>query len=79
MEHSDVRGGTRVDELVSRQYVGYVIEGVKLIEVIGFCGGGIPANPLQELIVADGGSCYWGAVINMDTEDVESYWENGQA
>jgi len=79
LEREDESGRRLVDELVSRQYVGYSTDGVKLIKVIGFCSGGIPASPLQELIVADGGACFWRAVINMDTEEVKSYSENGQA
>lgn len=69
----------RIEALVSRQYIGFSANGVNYIKVIGFCGGGLPNFPLRRLIVADGGPCYWTALIDADSRTIASYAENGEA
>jgi len=64
---------------VTRQYVGFIADGTRFVDVIGFCGGGIPNDPLARLVVEDGGPCYWSALIDADACTIESYAENGQA
>lgn len=79
LEKDRLVGRARVDELVSRQYVGFIAGGARFIDVIGFCSGGIPSDPLHRLIIADGGPCYWTALIDADSSTIESYVENGEA
>lgn len=78
-EGDHLAGRARVDELVSRQYVGFMADGMRFVDVIGFCSGGIPSDPLARVVVADGGACYWNALIDADSGTIESYVENGQA
>ena len=78
-ESGHLAGRSRVDELVSRQYVGFVAEDTRFVEVIGFCHGGIPDDPLARLLVSDGGACYWNALINAESWAIENYVENGHA
>lgn len=78
-ESSDRTGRARIDELVTRQYVGFIADGIRFIDVIGFCSGGIPNHPLARLVVEDGGPCYWNSLIDVDSGAIERYVENGHA
>ena len=78
-ESGQLAGRARVDELVTRQYVGFEADGTRFVEVIGFCSGGLPSDPLARLVVNDGGACYWNALIDADSGAIERYVENGQA
>lgn len=66
-------------EAVSRTWYGAIVEGERLLYVNGYCSGGLPANPLTPVIVADGGPCYWNATIDTDAWEIVSYVENGEA
>lgn len=78
-ENAHLAGQALVDELVSRQYVGFVEAGTTFVEVIGFCNGGLPNDPLARMVVSDGGACYWNALIDADSWAIERYVENGHA
>lgn len=75
----DPPGHVAPGDLVSRTWYGAVIDGRRLLFVDGYCSGGIPANPLTPMLIADGGPCYWSATIDADTWVVMSYVENGEA
>ena len=78
-ENAHLAGRARVDALVSRQYAGFVADGTRFVEVIGFCNGGLPNDPLARMVVSDGGACYWNALIDADSWAIERYVENGHA
>ena len=67
------------EDLVSRTWYGGYQEGVRMLYVNGYCDGGMPDNPLMPVFVADGGPCFWYAIINAETWEIAWYIENGNA
>lgn len=63
-----------------RQYLGYTVEGQRLIYVNAVCGHGGNYDWRNELIgVEDGGDCYFQVVYNFETGEFSELIVNGQA
>jgi hypothetical protein len=61
-----------------RQYAGFTEDGDRKILVNGFCSA--EANWQAEIVfVLDGGECYFSAVYNVDTSELENFAFNGDA
>jgi len=71
--------GMTPEDMVSRTWYAATIDGRRLLFVDGYCSGGIPGHPLEPVLIADGGSCYWRATIDADSWELISYAENGEA
>jgi len=62
-----------------RQYVGYIEDGDRKILVNGFCDA-FDSDWLHEpVLVLDGGECFFTAVYNVTTGELESFSFNGEA
>ena len=62
-----------------RQYAGFVVGGERKIYVNSFCGGGFEDWRSNVVFVMDGGSCFWQAVYNVDSGEIELLMVNGEA
>lgn len=62
-----------------RQYVGFTENGQQKIYINGFCDTWDTDWRTTPIVVMDGGDCYFGAVFNVDTGDLESFIFNGDA
>ncbi len=75
----DHRGETVRPELDGyRQYLGFIEDGDRKIAINSFCTE-ISSWRSQYVMVMDGGNCFWGAVYNVDTGEVEGVRINGDA
>jgi hypothetical protein len=61
-----------------RQYVGFNDSGMK-IYINGFCDPAGIDWYSEPVLLADGGDCYFEAVYNIETDDIESFRFNGEA
>ncbi len=61
-----------------RQYVGIIEDGQRKIVVNSMCME-LDGWTESYIEVADGGSCFWNAVYNVDTGELESLIVNGEA
>jgi hypothetical protein len=61
-----------------RQYAGFTEDGDRLLLVNGFCNAE-PDWTSRIVFVMDGGECYFTAIYNVDTEELESFMFNGDA
>lgn len=62
-----------------RQYVGFTEDGVAKVYINGFCddlGSDWLTNPI---VVDDGGDCFFSAVYNTETSELEWFTFNGDA
>lgn len=61
-----------------RQYAGYITNGERKIFINSMCTefDGWRSNGI---LVMDGGPCFWNAVYNVDTDEIELLIVNGQA
>lgn len=83
----DVASITRAEEAIEaeqgelshyRQYVGYTVDGQRMIFINGFCES--PGDwRSQPVFVLDGGDCYFGATFNVETGELTSFSFNGEA
>ncbi len=62
----------------TRQYAGIVEDGERKILVNGFCSDE-PNWMSQPIVVLDGGECYFTAIYNVDTSELEQFTFNGVA
>jgi nitrite reductase/ring-hydroxylating ferredoxin subunit len=61
-----------------RQYVGIVEDGDRKIVINSMCQH-IDGWETSYIEVMDGGSCFWNAIYNVDTGEIESLIVNGEA
>jgi hypothetical protein len=62
-----------------RQYAGFIESGERKIYINAFCDDlGIDWKR-SVVVVADGGPCYWQAIYNVTTDEVEMLVVNGEA
>ncbi len=62
----------------TRQYAGFTQDGERKIFINGFCTD--EPNWTQDIIfVLDGGECFFTAIYNVDTAELESFAFNGEA
>lgn len=61
-----------------RQYAGFIANGERLMFISSMCS---PFDNWRNsvIVVSDGGPCYWHAVYNVDTDELESLTVNGRA
>jgi hypothetical protein len=66
-------------EKYKRQYRGIVLDGHKLIFIRFFCD--IPSENwmTEEVVVNDGGSCYFNLQFSTETKTFSHLWVNGEA
>lgn len=62
-----------------RQYAGYIENGERKIAINSLCNVGPDNWKSQAVFVEDGGPCFWWALYNVDTGDVETISVNGVA
>lgn len=62
-----------------RQYVGYIENGERKLFVNGFCDSSGQDWHAEPILVADGGECYFTAIYNLDTSELERFTYNGEA
>lgn len=62
----------------SRQYLGYILAGDRMILVNSFCSE-MEGPESGWIEVADGGPCYWQGVFNVDKSEIVSISVNGAA
>jgi hypothetical protein len=62
----------------NRQYVGFYEEGEPMVYVNGFCDSFGMDWEVEPVLVDDGGECYFTAVYNMVTGDLERFDYNGE-
>ena len=62
-----------------RQYVGFIDNGEHKVLVNGFCDAFGLDWTTQPILVADGGECFFEAVYNVDTGELEGFQFNGEA
>jgi hypothetical protein len=61
-----------------RQYAGFTEDGERKILVNGFCNA--ESDWTSEIVfVLDGGECYFTAIYNVETAELESFMFNGEA
>ncbi len=62
----------------NRQYAGFIVNSERKIHINSMCSS--TGNWRSSVIVVmDGGPCYWQAVYNAETDEVESLVVNGEA
>jgi hypothetical protein len=61
-----------------RQYAGLIENGDRKIHISSMCTE-IGEWRSSAIIVMDGGSCFWIALYNVDTDEIESLMVNGEA
>lgn len=62
-----------------RQYAGFIENGERKVYINAFCDDlGIDWKR-NVVFVADGGPCYWQAIYNVTTDEIEMLVVNGQA
>jgi hypothetical protein len=62
-----------------RQYAGFVEDGDRKVLINGFCDAFETNWYRQVVIVMDGGDCFFQAVFNVDTGELERFSFNGNA
>jgi hypothetical protein len=62
-----------------RQYAGFIEDGERKIYINAFCDDPGMDWKRNVVFVMDGGACYWQAVYNVDTGEVEMLIVNGEA
>ena len=62
-----------------RQYIGVVEDGEHKIVVNGFCDAWGQNWQAELVFVMDGGDCYFTAIYNVDTDELENFMFNGEA
>ncbi len=62
-----------------RQYAGFVEDGERKVYVNSFCGDGFTDWQSSVVFVLDGGPCFWQAIYNVDTGEIERVMVNGEA
>ena len=62
-----------------RQYVGFLENGEQKIYINGFCDAFHMNWQTEPVFVDDGGECYFNAVYNTETYELESFNFNGEA
>jgi hypothetical protein len=62
-----------------RQYVGFIEDGERRVLVNGFCDAFGLDWRSQPILVADGGECFFEAVYNVDSGELERFQFNGEA
>ena len=62
-----------------RQYAGYVEDGDRKIHINGFCDAFGSNWYQQEVIVEDGGECFFQATYNAENGELEQFTFNGSA
>ena len=79
-EHIEANPDVAVDPLESyaRQYVG-IGEGEDVVSVNALCAVDDLDWEDQYIVVADGGTCFWHATVDLPTGTVESFTVNGVA
>lgn len=61
-----------------RQYAGYIVNGERKIFINSMCTE-FDGWRSSGILVMDGGNCFWNAVYNVDTDEVELLIVNGSA
>lgn len=79
-EHIEADASLGVDplETYARQYVG-IGEGEDVVSVNALCAVDDLDWEDQLVVVADGGSCFWHATVDLPTSEVLSFTVNGEA
>lgn len=79
-EHLEANPDLGVDalETYARQYVG-IGDGENVISVNALCAVDDLDWEDQFIVVADGGSCFWQATVDLPTGEVPSFTVNGEA
>lgn len=62
-----------------RQYVGITEDGQRKVFVNGFCDAWDTNWQAELVFVMDGGDCYFTAIYNVETSELESFMFNGEA
>jgi hypothetical protein len=62
-----------------RQYAGFIEDGERKIYINAFCTEPALDWKRNVVFVMDGGACFWQAIYNVSTRDVEMLIVNGEA
>jgi hypothetical protein len=60
-----------------RQYLGWIVDGERVIYVNGFCDDLGRNWHVEYIAVDDGGDCFFSAMYNVDTDELEYFSFNG--